>query len=64
MPAVAEMLKGTYLADVPIIVAGIDPCMGCMDRVLILKEEDNEAGKVLTMEQLRSYGIKWYEKRR
>jgi NADH-quinone oxidoreductase subunit D len=63
MPAVAEMLKGTYLADVPIIVAGIDPCMGCMDRVLILNDENDNAGNIITMEQLRKYGIKWYNKR-
>lgn len=63
MPAVAEMLKGTYLADVPIIVAGIDPCMGCMDRVLLLNEESDNAGNIITMEQLRKYGIKWYKER-
>ncbi len=33
---VAHTLKGANIADIPLIVAGIDPCMGCMDRVLIL----------------------------
>jgi Ni,Fe-hydrogenase III large subunit len=61
MPSVAEMLKGAYLADVPIIVAGIDPCMGCMDRVLVLKDEKEDFGQILDMENIRRYGIKWYE---
>lgn len=60
MPSVAEMLKETHLADVPIIIASIDPCMGCMDRVVVLRDEKKE---VLDMESLRRYGIKWYENR-
>jgi Ni,Fe-hydrogenase III large subunit len=63
MPSVAEMLKGAYLADVPIIIAGIDPCMGCMDRVLVLKDEKDNSGQILDMENLRRYGIKWYERK-
>ncbi|MCX6664914.1 MAG: nickel-dependent hydrogenase large subunit [Euryarchaeota archaeon] len=59
--SISEMLKGTYLADVPIIVAGIDPCMGCMDRVLVLKEgKENQPGYLLDWEHLRRYGIQWY----
>ena len=63
LPATAEMLKGTYLADVPIIVAAIDPCMGCMDRVLILKNGQEKPGELISGEKLRRYGIKWYAER-
>jgi len=63
LPAVAEMLKDTYLADVPIIVAAIDPCMGCMDRVLLLKEGKEKQGEIIDGERLRRYGIKWYAER-
>ncbi len=63
LPAVAEMLKGTYLADVPIIVAAIDPCMGCMDRVLLLKDGQEKPGELIDGDQLRRYGIKWYAER-
>ena len=63
LPAVAEMLKDTYLADVPIIVAAIDPCMGCMDRVLLLKEGKEKQGEIIDGESLRRYGIKWYAER-
>ena len=31
------MLKGEQLADIPIIVASIDPCMSCTDRVTIIR---------------------------
>ena len=63
LPAVAEMLKGTYLADVPIIVAAIDPCMGCMDRVLLLKDGKEQPGEIIDGERLRRYGIRWYAER-
>lgn len=63
LPAVAEMLKGTYLADVPIIVAAIDPCMGCMDRVLLVKDTKKKPGEIIDWERLRNYGIKWYAER-
>lgn len=63
IPAVAEMLKGTYLADVPIIVAAIDPCMGCMDRVLLLKDGKERPGEIIDGERLRRYGIRWYAER-
>jgi membrane-bound hydrogenase subunit alpha len=31
------MLKGEQLADIPIIVASIDPCMSCTDRVAVVR---------------------------
>jgi len=31
------MLKGEQLADIPIIVASIDPCMSCTDRVAVIQ---------------------------
>jgi Ni,Fe-hydrogenase III large subunit len=63
LPAIAEMLKGAYLADVPIVVAAIDPCMGCMDRVLLLKQDSDKPGNIIEGDQLRAYGIKWYAER-
>ena len=43
------MLKGEQLADVPIIVASIDPCMSCTDRVTIIR---NGSAADLTKEDL------------
>ena len=33
------MLEGEQLADVPIIVASIDPCLSCTDRVTIVRDK-------------------------
>ena len=59
--SIREMLKGSYLADVPIIVAGIDPCISCMDRVMIVHEDTGKA-EIWTDEKLREYSRKWYKK--
>jgi membrane-bound hydrogenase subunit alpha len=32
------MLKGEQIADIPIIVASIDPCLSCTDRVAIIRD--------------------------
>ena len=43
LPAVPYMLKGYKLADAPIIIASIDPCFSCTDRVKIV---DVKSGSV------------------
>jgi len=57
---VAEMLKGGYIADIPIVLAGIDPCFACMDRALFVDENSGKTW-VWGKEQLRIYSIKWYK---
>ena len=56
-----EMLKGHTLADVPVVLTGMDPCFGCMDRISVL---DPGKGKEwsLSGEELRKYGIEYYRK--
>lgn len=63
IPAVIESLKGGYIADIPIVFAAIDPCMSCMDRVMIVNKEPGKGEKTLSWEELRKYGIKWYSDR-
>lgn len=36
------MFKGMQIADIPIVIASIDPCIGCMDRVTVV---DQDTGK-------------------
>ena len=60
-PAVVYSLKGYYIADIPLIIAAIDPCMSCTSRVAILDTKDGNERKVLDMDYLRTYGIKWYK---
>ena len=51
------MLIGGYVADVPIVLAAIDPCMSCTDRVAFV---DANSGKnwVWTTEQIKKYSKK------
>ena len=62
IPALCKMLVGGYIADVPIVLAGIDPCFACMDRVLIVDREKKKS-EVWDLEKLRRYGREWYSKR-
>jgi len=58
-----EMLRGHTLADVPVVLTGMDPCFGCMDRVSIVEVDK---GKLWSIggEELRKYGIDQYGARR
>ncbi len=57
-----EMLKGQTLADVPVVLTGMDPCFGCMDRVSILEVEKSKEWSI-SGEELRQYGIDYYRRR-
>jgi len=61
LTALCNMLTGVYLADVPVILAGIDPCFSCMDRMQIIDLEKREK-KFWTLEDLRRYAREWYQK--
>jgi NADH-quinone oxidoreductase subunit D len=58
--AVAHMLKDRFLADVPIVVAAIDPCFSCTDRMIAVARPAGE--EIATWEQIRLHGIEWYRK--
>lgn len=57
-----EMLKGTTLADVPVVLTGMDPCFGCMDRISVI-EVDKKRQWTIGGEELRKFGIDWYKAR-
>ena len=62
---VAKMLENGNFADVPIVVAAIDPCFSCTDRMIVaandvLSEKENR----MTWKQLREFSINWYKKNR
>jgi len=61
--AVAKMLEDRYLADLPIVIAAIDPCFSCTDRLIALRDVERERAGVITWETLRAYSIDWYRKR-
>lgn len=62
--AVATMLKNGYLADVPIIIAAIDPCFSCTDRMVIaMRDVNNKKQNFIDWQTLRSYSIDWYKQK-
>ncbi len=58
----AELLKGRVLADVPVVLTGIDPCFGCMDRITIVNVDKSKKWSV-SGEELRVYGIEYYKRK-
>ncbi|MGI6711414.1 MAG: nickel-dependent hydrogenase large subunit [Bacillota bacterium] len=62
--AISHMIEGDYLADVPIIIAAIDPCYSCTDRSVIINDLDNEKESVLDWPHLVEYSVNWYRKNR
>lgn len=52
IPALCKMLQGGYVADIPIVLAGIDLCFSCMDRMAFVDTKKNKKW-VWTMQQLR-----------
>jgi ech hydrogenase subunit E len=59
MPSVLALVVGHALADVPMILAGVDPCFSCNDRVVTI----NHAGREhthWTWAEIRQHGIEFY----
>jgi len=60
--SIPYMLKGDYLADVPLTLAAIDPCNSCTDRAVVY---DPKKDKLQTYDwaELRKYSIEFYKKK-
>jgi Ni,Fe-hydrogenase III large subunit len=52
IPALCKTLIGTHMADIPIILAGIDPCFSCMDRMTFVDTKTDKRW-VRTLQELR-----------
>jgi len=61
--AVKKMLENYYLADIPIVVAAIDPCFSCTDRTVAVSRLDRGSTELMDWEALRRYSIDWYARR-
>jgi ech hydrogenase subunit E len=57
--SVINVAVGHKLADMPMIMAGIDPCFSCNDR--LVKINRGKDSQVWTWEDLRRYGIEYYK---
>jgi NADH-quinone oxidoreductase subunit D len=49
---------GHKLADVPMLIAGIDPCFSCNDRLVTITRRGD--AETWTWARLRQYGIEYY----
>jgi membrane-bound hydrogenase subunit alpha len=57
--SMSHCLRGNYLADAPIILAAIDPCFSCTDRVVLVDAEDQSI-QLVPLDEMRVRANKWY----
>jgi NADH-quinone oxidoreductase subunit D len=62
LASVVVLAPGHHLADIPVLLVGVDPCFSCNDRAVVLRRPDGGHDH-WTWEQLRQYGIDHYRKR-
>jgi membrane-bound hydrogenase subunit alpha len=60
--AVSKMLEDRYLADLPIVVAAIDPCFSCTDRLIAIRDLEKKTRNTVIWESIRLKGIEWYKR--
>jgi len=61
--AVKHMLADRYLADMPIVIAAIDPCFSCTDRLVTIEYPNKRKNEVISWQALHSYSIEWHRSR-
>jgi NADH-quinone oxidoreductase subunit D len=61
MASVTQLAVGHQLADIPVLLAGIDPCFSCNDRLTTVCIGGESA--TWTWEKLRQYGIDYYREK-
>jgi ech hydrogenase subunit E len=57
--SVINLAVGHKLADMPMMLAGIDPCFSCNDRTVLIHRTGNS--QTWSWEDLRRYGIEYYK---
>jgi NADH-quinone oxidoreductase subunit D len=61
IPALCKMLTNINIADIPVVIAGIDPCIACAERVLIIDSKKRK--RVISETELWRYAKAWYQKK-
>jgi NADH-quinone oxidoreductase subunit D len=59
--SVAVALVNQNLADIPVVVAAIDPCLSCTSRITIVNEKGRKTGE-MTWDELSEHGRAYYRK--
>jgi len=62
MGSVLTQTVGHNLADVPMILVGIDPCFSCNDRAVTIRRAGRAEGQPWSWADLRRYGIEYYKR--
>ena len=59
-----QVAVGHKLADMPMMLSGIDPCFSCNDRLFTIRRpgEHVTGGQQWSWEDLRQYGMEYYRK--
>ncbi|HEX6035635.1 MAG TPA: nickel-dependent hydrogenase large subunit, partial [Anaerolineales bacterium] len=60
--SVINKAVGHQLADAPMLIAGMDPCFSCNDRIVTVRKKDDS--NTMTWSELREYGLKKYGQRK
>ncbi len=56
---VSSVAVGHKLADMPMLLVGIDPCFSCNDRLVTIRQESSS--QTMYWEDLRKYGVEYYQ---
>ena len=57
--SISSVAVGHKLADMPMLLVGIDPCFSCNDRMITIRRENSS--EELSWEDIRKYGIESYK---
>jgi NADH-quinone oxidoreductase subunit D len=59
--SVLEKAVGRQLADAPMLIAGMDPCFSCNDRMITTVDQSGSR-QTWSWKELRAHGIEYYKK--
>ena len=62
LPSLCKMLINVNIADIPVVIAGIDPCIACAERVTMIDVKSKKR-RVWSGRELRRYALEWYQER-
>jgi len=62
LQSVAKMMENNRLADVPIIIAAIDPCFSCTDRMIQVNDIGGGPREIISWQALHKQSLEWYRK--
>jgi NADH-quinone oxidoreductase subunit D len=62
LQSVAKMMENNRLADVPIIIAAIDPCFSCTDRMVQINDTGHGRQETFSWQALHAYSLEWHRK--